>query len=66
MSDFTEFRPPSGIDLEAIKAQGFGMVQYGPTDDKLIVGFYKKSVLNAARSRQESGLGKIHLARDSL
>jgi hypothetical protein len=63
MSDtYTEFRPPSGMDRASIDSQGYGMVQYGPTDDKLIVGFYKKSVLNAARSRDE---GKpVHEGRD--
>jgi hypothetical protein len=55
MSDFTEFRAPTGMDMNSIISQGYGMVQYGPGDDKLIVGFYKKSVLNAAESRN---LGK--------
>lgn len=53
MNDMTEFRPMTGMDHNSIASQGYGMVQYGPTDDKLIVGFYKKSVLNAARSREE-------------
>lgn len=53
MSDITEFRAPSGMDMASIQSQGYGMVQYGPGDDKLIVGFYKKSVLNHALSRQE-------------
>lgn len=57
MNDFTEFRPISGMDMNSIVSQGYGMVQYGPTDDKLIVGFYKKSVLNQAKSRDE---GKPH------
>lgn len=62
MNDLTEFRPMTGIDQASIASQGYGMVQYGPTDDKLIVGFYKKSVLNAARSREE---GKpVHEGRD--
>lgn len=52
MSDVTEFRAPTGMDQALIASQGYGMVQYGPTDDKLIVGFYKKSVSNAARSRE--------------
>ncbi len=61
MSDF-EFRPATGMDHAAIASQGYGMVQYGPGDDRLIVGFYKKSVLNQARSRAE---GKpIHEGRD--
>ena len=53
MSDVTEFRAPTSMDINSIASQGYGMVQYGPTDDKLIVGFYKKSVLNGARSRAE-------------
>lgn len=53
MSDATEFRPISGMDMNSIASQGYGMVQYGPGDDKLIVGFYKKSVLNPALSRAE-------------
>ena len=63
MSDvFTEFRPATGMDRASLDSQGYGMVQYGPTDDKLIVGFYKKSVLNQARSRAE---GKpVHEGRD--
>lgn len=62
MNDFTDFKPMSGIDHASIHSQGYGMVQYGPTDDKLIVGFYKRSILNAARSRVE---GKpVHEGRD--
>jgi hypothetical protein len=52
MNDVTEFRPISGMDMNSIASQGYGMVQYGPGDDKLIVGFYKKSVLNPSRSRE--------------
>lgn len=62
MNDLTEFRPMTGIDQASIASQGYGMVQYGPTDDKLIVGFYKRSVLNAARSRSEGR--PIHEGRD--
>jgi hypothetical protein len=62
MNDLTEFRPATGMDQASIASQGFGMVHYGPTDDKLIVGFYKRSVINQARSRAE---GKpIHEGRD--
>lgn len=50
---FTEFRPATGMDRASIDSQGYGMVTYGPTDDKLIVGFYKKSVKNSARSNAE-------------
>jgi hypothetical protein len=53
MSDVTEFRAPTSMDMASIAQQGFGMVQYGPGDDKLIVGFYKKSVHNVAQSRLE-------------
>lgn len=53
MNDLTEFRPMTGMDQASIASQGYGMVQYGPGDDKLLAGFYKKSVLNAARSRDE-------------
>lgn len=53
MNDLTEFRPITGMDTNSIAANGYGMVQYGPGDDKLIAGFYKKSVLNAAKSREE-------------
>jgi hypothetical protein len=53
MSDtFTEFAPLK-YDEAAIKQQGWGMASAGATDDRLIVGFYKKSVLNAAQSRAE-------------
>ncbi len=63
MSDtYTDFRPMTGMDRASIDSQGYGMVQYGPTDDKLIVGFYKRAVLNQARSRAE---GKpVHEGRD--
>jgi hypothetical protein len=62
MNDITEFRAPTGMDLNSIASQGFGMVHYGPTDDKLIVGFYKKSIPNAAKSR-EMGV-PFHESRD--
>lgn len=52
MNDMTEFRAPTSMDMRSIEANGYGMVQYGPTDDRLIVGFYRKSVLNQARSRE--------------
>ena len=63
MSDtFTEFRPATGMDRASLDSQGYGMVTYGPTDDKLIVGFYKRAVLNQARSRSEGR--PIHEGRD--
>ena len=52
MNDFTEFAPLK-YDAEAIKRQGWGMASSGAKDDGLIVGFYKKSVLNHARSTAE-------------
>jgi len=53
MNDITEFRPMTGMDQASISAQCDGMVQYGPGDKNLLAGFYKRSVLNAARSRDE-------------
>jgi len=41
------------MDHASIATQGYGMVHYGPGDDKLIVGFYKKSVPNKFKSRAE-------------
>lgn len=65
MSDtYTEFGRPTGMDTASISSQGYGMVQYGPTDDKLIVGFYRKSVLNQARSRAEGR--PIHESHDFI
>jgi hypothetical protein len=62
MSDtYTNF-PTLTYDAKAVERQGWGMAASGPTDDKLIVGFYRKSVLNQARSRAE---GKpVHEGRD--
>lgn len=64
MNDLTEFRPATGMDVNSIATQGYGMVQYGPTDDKLIVGFYKKSVSNKFKSRE---MGKpVYEAQDFI
>lgn len=53
MSDtYTAFAPLT-YDERAVKQQGWGMASSGPKDDGLIVGFYKRSVLNAARSKEE-------------
>jgi len=62
MSDVTEFRPISGMDMNSIQSQGYGMVQYGPGDDKLIVGFYRKSILNSAKAREAGH--PVHESRD--
>ncbi len=52
MNDFTEFAPLR-YDQEAIARQGWGMASSGATDDRLLVGFYKRSVLNKAKSAVE-------------
>lgn len=51
MADFTEFAPLK-YDQNAVAQQGYGMAYSGPTDDRLIVGFYKKSIHNPAKSRE--------------
>ena len=53
MAEFTEFAPLT-YDRSAVAQQGYGMAYSGPTDDRLIVGFYKKSIQNAAKSREEA------------
>lgn len=53
MSDtYTEF-PGLKYDPQAIAQRGYGVAAAGPTDDKLIVGFYRKSVLNVAKSKEQ-------------
>src|ERR1700759_1901177 len=49
MNDLTEFRSPTGMDQASIASQGYGMVQYGPTEDKLMAGIYKKGSSTKAR-----------------
>src|SRR5690349_567106 len=62
MSDtYTAFAPLT-YDAKAVERQGWGMAASGPSDDKLIVGFYKKSIPNAAKSR-EMGV-PFHESRD--
>lgn len=54
MSDtYTDFKPSTGIDRESLSNNGYGMVQYGPSEDKLIVGFYRRSMKNPFRSVSE-------------
>lgn len=54
MSDtYTDFQAPSGIDRNSLDQNGYGMVQYGPGDDRKIVIFYNKSVRNPVRSGEE-------------
>lgn len=50
-TDF-EFGQVSQADVRSIHAQGFGMVNLGPTDDQTRVIFYKKAVLNQEKSRE--------------
>jgi hypothetical protein len=53
MSDtYTNF-PALKYDERAIARQGWGVANSGPTDDQLMVGFYKRSVLNRAKSREQ-------------
>ena len=51
MSDsYTPFAPIK-YDQQAVSRQGWGMAASGPSDDRLIVGFYPKSIVNVAASR---------------
>ncbi len=53
MSDttFTDFAQIT-YDRAAVARQGWGMASSGPKDDGLIVGFYKRSMINPVRSRE--------------
>lgn len=62
MSDtYTPFAPIR-YDQQAVNRQGWGMANSGPDDNQLMVGFYKKSILNKAKSA-EQGV-PIHESRD--
>jgi len=62
MSDsYTPFAPIK-YDQQAVSRQGWGMANSGPDDNQLMVGFYKRSILNRAKS-QEAGV-PIHESRD--
>ena len=53
MSDtYTEFSPLR-FDQQEVGSRGYGMASSGPGDERLIVLFYNKSVLNVARSKAE-------------
>lgn len=53
MSDaFTEFAPLN-YNAEQVGHQGYGMATSGVSEDRLIVAFYPKSVLNVAKSKAE-------------
>lgn len=53
MNDFTEFAPATRMDVDSLRTQGFGMVQYGPGDDRKIVLFYNKAVPNPRKSQEQ-------------
>lgn len=62
MSDtYTPFAPIT-YDAKAVERQGWGMASSGPSEDKLIVGFYRRSVLNAAKSKDAGH--PVHESRD--
>lgn len=53
MSDtYTEFGTLR-YNPQELAQRGYGMASSGPTDDRLIVGFYRKSVINQFRSKAE-------------
>lgn len=53
MSDtYTEFGSLT-YDPQEVASRGYGMASSGPKDDRLIVLFFNKSVLNVARSKAE-------------
>jgi hypothetical protein len=58
---YTPF-PALKYDQNAVARQGYGVATSGPNDDQLIVGFYRRSILNRAKS-QESGT-PVHEGRD--
>jgi hypothetical protein len=51
MSEFSELAPLK-YNPQEVAQRGFGMAASGPTDDRLIVGFLNKSVLNVFKSNQ--------------
>jgi len=53
MSDTYTAFAPIRYDQQAVARQGYGAAHSGPTDDQLMVGFYRRSVQNKARSEQE-------------
>lgn len=62
MSDtYTPFAPLK-YDQAAVSRQGWGMATSGPGDDQLMVGFYRRSVLNKAKSQAQGT--PVHEGRD--
>lgn len=49
-------------DQAAVARQGYGAANSGATDDQMIVGFYRRSILNRSKS-QEKGI-PVYEARD--
>ena len=53
MSDsYTEFAPLK-YDQQQIAHQGWGVASSGPNDNQMIVGFYPKSIVNVAKSKEK-------------
>lgn len=64
MSDtYTNFAPLK-YDQAAVSRQGWGMATSGPGDDQLMVGFYRRSVLNKAKSQAQGT--PVHEGRDYI
>jgi len=53
MSDSYTAFAPIRYDQQAVARQGYGPASSGPTDEQLMVGFYRRSVHNKARSQSE-------------
>lgn len=62
MSDSYTAFPALKYDQAAVSRQGWGMASSGPDDNQLMVGFYKRSVLNKAKSMQMGT--PVHEGRD--
>jgi len=61
MTDTTTFAPIK-YDQAAVSRQGWGMATSGPDDNQLMVGFYRRSVLNRAKSQAQGT--PVHEGRD--
>lgn len=47
-----EFGDPTSIDTASLARNGFGMVSYGTPDNQKAIIFYRRSVLNRAKSQE--------------
>jgi hypothetical protein len=64
MSDtYTPFAPLR-YDQQAVSRQGWGIAASGPGDDQLMVGFYKRSVLNKFKTNEQGR--PVHEGRDFI